>query len=306
MTTSITVGLKGLYKLGKKDKDGNIITETDWIPNLITNYGLNSGFTSSFQYGWCGVGSGNTVPSFSDVQLVSPLGSRIQTVTAQANGNSGSPNYYYYRRRTFEFPLGSIVGNVAEVMLAASSSGATAFTRSLVKDSGGNPITFPVLVGEQLYVTYELREYFNTADATGTMVLKSISYPYLIRSCNIAGTESLFSGGGQTPAPEVPSAVMLVSSETQQPNTSQPSDSGAVYPTSFSMAAYTNDTFYRDITYNWSPAVANFGGGIGAILVRAQTSNSQLKFAIYLTGAKIPKTNVDTFSITLRWQLTRI
>lgn len=305
MTAAIKVGLKGVYKLGKKDAAGNILAETDWIDNLLTDYGLNSGFTGSYQYQFCAVGSGNTAPSFSDTQLVSQLGARSNTTTNTTSGNSGASTYYYFYRRTFEFPLSGIIGNVAEVGLFSGNTGANAFSRSLAKDSGGTPITFPVLSGEQLYVIYELREYRNQADVTGNLVLESISYPYLLRSCNIGNTNSIFNGG-ESPATASSAALQVVENATTQPATGAPSSSGAVGATSNSIATYVAGTFYQDITYNWTPASAVFGTGIQAFLVRAQNTNSILKYAIYMTGAKIPKTNTKTLTITIRWAVTRV
>lgn len=304
MNVTINSGIKGLYKLGKKDIKGNIICETDWISNLITNYGMNSLFQDAKPYGFCAVGSGNTAPSFTDTSLVSQLGSRVSTNLGTLINNSGAPNYFVRNSRTFEFPVSAIIGNVAEVGLFGAATGNVAFSRSLVKDSGGTPITFPVLSGEQLYVVYELREYRIQSDSTGTLTINGIDYDYLIRSCNIGGNSAVINSDSAMPSSAL--AIYAIESNTLQPNTSGPSTSSSSLPTSIVTQTYIADSFTRTADYTWSPSAANFGSGIGAFGVRAQTVDSTLKFAIYFTDIKIPKTNIQTLSIRLRWNLTRL
>lgn len=310
LTIAESITLKGQYKLMKKSASGELLAETDWIPNLITNAGLNSAFAASGirienLTDYCAVGSGNTAPSFSDTQLVAQLGSRTNTTTSANHGISGSPEYYGYAIRTFQFPLSGVIGNVAELGLFSDGTGTNAFTRSLVKDGEGNPTTFPVLDGEQLFVTYELREYRNLADTTGSIVLEGNTYDYTIRSINVNTTNSLLTLTATAECAVYANQGTLLAHEadTIPPITGGISGTSTA-GTSFTLGPYTADTFERAVSVTWGPAIANYTTGIGSIGVRTR-NNGTYRYGIFFSP-KIPKTNTKSLSLTVKTAITRI
>lgn len=188
-----TVGFAGIFTLDahKVDEYGNIVSTRRLagpFKNLITDQGLNRmGANDSF-IAYCQVGSGNTPPANTDtgleafvagVQYNTGAGSSF-TRSAQA-----TPPYYAWDRLKYRFAAGVAEGNLSEVGVGWASSGSTLFSRALIVDSGGNPITITVLSDEVLDVTYEFRVYPPTTDVTGTITISGDDYDYTLRAGNV-------------------------------------------------------------------------------------------------------------------------
>lgn len=311
MSNIITLGegLKGRYKFGKICSITGKVTETEWIDNVLTDYGVNYLFNTetvnySAMLGYCQVGTSSTTPTQSDTQCISPLGPRIGTGTLEAQGNAGAATYYCYRRVKYSYAIGNVVGNVAEVCIHVSSTGPDAVSRALVKDTFGVPTTFPVLITEQLYVIYEIRSYPNLVDTTGSIVLNSISYDYTIRSCNVTGLSSLVTTNNGAAVPTNSSQCEASDSNTLQPVTSEPGGARA-NPDALNTTAYSNGTFYKDKEFVWNPPTAVFGTGMGSILIRTYTAPA-FQFALYFTSGKVPKLNTQTLKLKFRFAVTRL
>lgn len=304
--SSIKLGLEGRYKLQAYNPVTKEMRESAWIKNLITDYALNllcsggAGFNSLQT--WCGVGSSGTAPINSNTALGSQIGSRTNTKTYLADGNIGSPTYYQFRRDLWEFPLGGIVGNVAEVALFNTSTTATALTHSLVKDSGGTPTTFPVLSTEILYIIYECRVYPELTDIVSNITLGGTSYAYTFRATKIdSPTQSVLSYPmyGNSVA-----CCRLFESNVIQPLTSVPAGS-AVSATSLVVNSYISGTFERTVVFTFNPSTGNFATGLGAIHM-IQQSSTDFGHAIYFNPVKVPKNNTKTLTWTVTYKLERV
>lgn len=296
--------LAGRFKLQVTNEAGEEVRSSEWIDNLITDFGLNTicstaNTSLSTEGDTLAVGSGSTPPQASDVALVSQLGSRQARTSATASANSGSPLYYSYVILTFTFAQGAIVGNVAEVGLFTSATGNNALTRALVRDSGGNPTTFTVLATETLTVTYELRFYPNLADTSGTFMIGSTTYNYTQRAAYPNGA---FGGG-------VTSAVRGHNNSTTGAILHGPQALPAfgVGPTgtgynsaSFSFAAYTSGSFNLVETVTWGPTEGNIPGGIGFCRYGAYAaSTTSYNQGFFMTiSPVINKTNLQTLTLT--------
>jgi hypothetical protein len=138
-----TSSISGRFKVEMRDAFGQKTYESAWIPNLITDSGLdavNSG-RSLFAVPRLVFGTGNTPPSYGDVTLVNGValstGSRVVAYTT----NSGAPDYIVTSALTFTNTLGSIVGNISEIGITFSTSNPASSivrTRALLRDSSGN------------------------------------------------------------------------------------------------------------------------------------------------------------------------
>lgn len=167
------LGVQGFYKaVVSKDKEcKKVVKETGWMPNLITNAGMDYIGTSNLLYNNSGrrsffVGSGNTPPAFTDTSLETQIAwAETGTGGTAANGTNGTYAYYQY---TKQFSQGAAAGNIAEVGFGPTELDPL-FSRALVVDSGGNPTTITVLSDEFLTLTYEVRVYIPQTDYTSTM-----------------------------------------------------------------------------------------------------------------------------------------
>ncbi|WP_444919126.1 hypothetical protein [Microbulbifer sp. JMSA003] len=176
MTIDIPVGFGGRFRVEKICRNGERVIAADWHKNLITDNGLNKLATSTLEFiRYCQVGSGTATPAEGDTQLAGFIASAIYT--GSSDGRSTTPgNRYEWKRYTYQFDEGAVVGNISELGISPDNSG-NLFSRALVKDSNGNPTTISVLADEILVVTYELRLYKPEGDFVGS----SNGYNYTAR-----------------------------------------------------------------------------------------------------------------------------
>ena len=292
----IKVGLKGDYKLRILRADRSVRYESDWIPNLITNLGMDRiGQQAGAVGNFCRIGTGTTTPAFTDTALVSQSAA-TNNVIAQSLTNAGSPNYETQATSTYEFALGAVVGNMAELGLGwSASSASTLFSRSRILDGGGSPTTITVLSSEILQVTYRLTAYPQLTDSTGTVDISGTTYNYTARWFSIATTLgiSLHNSGQYMGNPSQATAYTGALGTTTSGGPSGTAASMSVG----SMLSYVNGTFYRDYTITASISQGNLAGGIKsiAIIVNGSFSRNQIEFS-----PNIPKTSTNVLTLTLR------
>jgi hypothetical protein len=178
------------------------------------------------------------------------------------------------------------------------------FSRSLIKDPGGTPITLTIAAFEYLNVSYEFRMYPNLVDATLSATVLSVGYTVTVRPSN-AGNSSYWSassliGGVGLPAPlacyaytgviaAVPGSA--IGTATQLPNT--------VFAWN---AAYVAGTFTRTWTATMPPNDGNVAGGINTIII-TNSSYSSFQFGI---SPVFPKDNTKTMTFSCAFSLVAI
>lgn len=159
------IGIRGKYNV-KVVRDGEVIQETGWRGNLVTDNGLQrySELLSidSILSGTLFVGSSSTPPTNN-----SGIGSPVAFTTS----SSSNPRYMIYDEvntpqefglggtTRYTFPLGAVVGNITELGISsyAGSGGHIPEymrTHALITDTGGNPIAITVTSEDQLLVDY--------------------------------------------------------------------------------------------------------------------------------------------------------
>ncbi len=290
--------MKGEYRFIIKSPAGVILRETDWVPNLITNGGLDRIGTGSVFGSYCRIGTGNTAAANTDTQLVAQSASASSVVTTTA-ANAGAPNYETATTTTYEFALGAVVGNMAEVGVGWATTGATLFSRALIVNSGGTPTTITVLVSEILQVVYRFTVFPNLVDSTGSVMISGTTYSFTARASYAASQLSCSPTGALLA--QVLSATGYngaIGAVTGAPAGTQTGLTGG------SLLAYTNGTYYRDYTISASLAGGNLSGGITAILVNMGSSGSVFITQIGFATA-IPKDNTKVLNMTLRQPWSR-
>lgn len=179
----------GRFKIVKKA--GNVIThDNGWQDNLITDAGLKALAGGNFKISEAKnvhLSSNNSVPSVADVVIISRVGvgNKLSETTLNYSAANRDGDYYYTTSTlSFKVDKGSNY-IVSKIHLASSAStSAVPFTSALIKDTLGSPTTIAVFPEEDLYVEYELRQYFELVESVKaiTIAVRGINKSFTIRS----------------------------------------------------------------------------------------------------------------------------
>lgn len=185
--------MEGRFSFKKYKKDGMLVQDVSTVPNLITNAGLVMLGT-----GWAPavfVGTGTSAPAFTDSTLQAY---RAHTNTVQSNWNRRSamspvPGEWMEGTATWRFDVGTASGNLTEVgigrIVNPSPFQYELFSRALIVDGSGSPISITVLADEYLDVTYTLRSHCSTADYETTFNISGVSYNLKIGRYNVGNND---------------------------------------------------------------------------------------------------------------------
>ena len=165
-----------------------IAEENGGSPNLITNTGLDLIGTGN-DINTCVAGTGSTAPANTDTALVAQIASTTSPISTVTSYNV-SPEYGQ-RATTWRFAAGVATGNITELGMKYSTS---LYARALVLDGVGAPTTFVVASGEALDVTYIQRIVPPAADASGSVVINSVTYGWVARPANVGSWFNCISG----------------------------------------------------------------------------------------------------------------
>lgn len=289
------VQLKGEFRMVAVNADtGEERLLADWFPNLITNSGLDAiGMAGNPVYA-CAVGSGNTPPTV--------LNSTLQSQVASTNvgGSIGSASaavsapYATTLERSWRFDAGVAAGNLSEVGIF-SYGPVMLFSRSLIKDTEGNPTTITVLSNEFLDVSYRLSIYYPESDVTGALLLGSTTHGFTVRPSSVTYASSYPRGAYAQFNATASAAYVYASPATIGPVTDSPTTAHG-----YAIAGVTNDTYvpgsYR-ITGSLNLALdsANWPAGISALIFPLERFSGMVYQAQFTPP--IPKANTQTLKI---------
>lgn len=261
MQINTNYGIEGYFRLVvRKANTGNIVKDTGLFKNIITNYGMNFIAGTTGVFNGCTVGSGTTPESVTDVG--------IQTFVARTNTTApgGDPTnsvgstvepYYSKMTATWRFAQGVAVGNISEVGVIANyvAPNYQLWSRTLIKDSSGNPVTITVLADEILDVYYEARIYLQSTATTGSITILGNSYSYRILSAALTSSihGRIFSRGFGFRTDNTATVANGPLGPAPDYQTS-----GSVLGTRNSAAgvAYVNDSYSISCIYTFSPGTA--------------------------------------------------
>lgn len=182
-----TASMSGRYRLEVR-RNGELIKDTGWFDNLITDAGLEAIGTGQDLIQYAMVGTDNTPPAVGNTTLGAQIAFKTPRTSASTNIVAGPPRYAYYRG-TWVFPQGAIVGNVAEIGVGWSST--AVFSRSLTSE------VISILAIDQVTLVYELRMYIPTADVTGSVEIAGVTYNYTMRPlCTASNSGAWYLGWG--------------------------------------------------------------------------------------------------------------
>lgn len=289
----------GKFKILATKPSGDERVVADWFSNLITDSGLDRLGTAGGSAIWnfCRVGLGSAAPAFTDTALSSQVASSNSVIQQQSGIDLAGG--YGWRRITWQFTQGTVVGNLAEIATAWTASSAGIFSRALIKDSFGNPTTISILADETLRVVWEVRIYWPVEDTLGAVVFTGNiggTYNFTGRASEVSAASTRWipsdanSGGGIIPVKE--------GGFVNTGSALGPIDG---VPTYFSRLAMdgltvTNDSyvpgsFRASLLLTLGLANANFAGGIDSVTYRSlyHGNSYQMAFspAIIKTASQI-------------------
>lgn len=313
MIVNTETKMQGYFRICVKRKDGSIKEDTGWFPNLITNQGMdwigspppNFNVSSGQQYigTHCGVGTGTTTPAFTDTQLTSFLAMYPSTSGGNVEGFSSSqyvagPPAYWSGIRTYNFAIGAVVGNIAEVGIGNTAQTDTQpqlFTHALIL-VGGSPGTITVTSSDALVVYHEMRLYLDLTTNAYSFSISGVSYTGNYLRANVTsvpnfalnvyyninyGVGGSFTGYNGT-----------VGTVTTVP-------SGSSYPVNGQTAigTYTAGTYTLSMSCVVNLSQINLSGGISAYTI--QTNHGTYQFS---SSPAIPKTSL--YTLTMNWNVS--
>lgn len=296
MNTPISVpvncGLEGRFRLIVRDGEtGRVTKDTGWFKNLILDQGLNEYGTSANISAFCRVGTSNVAPANSQTALVAQVAS-TSTVEQATAGNSGAPPYYGWTRTRYRFGIGVAAGNLSEVGVG-SAAVTGLFSRALIVDGGGTPVTVTVLPTEVLDVWYELRMYPDATDRVFQIQIGPVLHDCTLRAANITtfqitqDNQGSFARGYQAGLHQAYLYSGAIGPITGAPSTTI-SSSLPVQATD----PYSNNSYRRATKYTWGLA---FTGSVRCMHFRRAPIQAQMEFT-----PPINKTNLNTLELTAR------
>lgn len=300
--------LKGWYKfiVGVPGEEPRVTT--DWIPNLITNGGLER-LGTGVCFTHCSVGTSNTAPANTDAALAA-FHASTANITATLNSAAAAPPYYGEAQFTFVFAQGAVVGNMAEVGVGWAAGGGSLFSRALI-----DPV-ITVLALEVLTVVYMVRKYAPTADVTGSVTIGGTPRAFTLRAASVTSSSTSEGWGGLllsvSGAANAGGVALRVEAGRTGVAFGAAATLGAVTGTPVGTAgfdlqggiatnaAYIGGSFQKEGTLNATIAHANAVGGVGAVLVFHSCGAYQCSFS-----PAIEKDNTKTMSLTFRFSWAR-
>lgn len=313
------IGVSGEYRF-QVSKNGKVIRDTGFFPNLITDNGLNLicnatepsdnayrfFFSESGPLYSCYVGEGGTQPAASDTQLVSRI-TTASSVQESVSATSSNARGYAEIVIAYRFDAGEAAGNVSEVGVGPSPT--SLFSRALIRDANGDPITITVLDDELLTVTYRLRlaipqqDILQTimVDIGGTNVETNVTIrPYATELYSVTSTPSSHAHGWgikRTFGNGANSVNTTSATDLFAPTTATPTPS-SVSATSVALDPYTNNSFQRTASATFATTISN--RPIAVWCYSFGPGSFQVKF-----DPPINKTNQQALRLSFGYQVAR-
>ena len=260
------------------------------------------------------VGTGTSTVAQTDTQLQAQIAVSSTISSSTSRINSGSPLYETQHLFTFAFTQGAIVGNISEIGVGWDNT--NCFSRALILDASGNPISITITEIDQLTVYYRLTVRPVLTDFSSTVTISGISYAYTSRVAE-AGSfcdsyqvfTTAYSDGSNfsTTSASNDSSDLLVRGPGSILGTITTSGiSGGTAGSSGctkNYTVYSPGTYSRDSTINWSITQGNVTGGIQTISSKWSLNGSRYQWYF---PTPLPKDNTKTMSLTFRFSWARL
>ncbi len=236
-------------------KDGVVLRQSNSYNNLILNQGLDYvasyPFADCFKY--CAVGTGISAPISSDTGLSSEVRrTNNYNIVGDANGTALVGNVYTIHR-TFIFDAAVAPHTYGEVGFSPlSASGNNLFSKALIKNGAGIPITVLVGIGETLTIRYDLSIEIYDALKTIRLGITGITSPGKLRiqkiglkSVNSLGVTEDYDDTGAANEPSVQSNIFISDSSNPPEPFGSCIDRSPVVSKTGSLSNYVSEDYSR-------------------------------------------------------------
>ena len=288
------VGLYGEVKVIVKRADDTVRLDTGFFPNVITNLGLDAIGNDRDLFNYCSVGGGNSKPLNTNTKLDNPLqvGSPISS-ESKYDYDPVRDTEFYKCSRTVGYRFEGLDNkNISEVGLVGDygSGQHPAYTRTLIKNSAGEPTVITVLSGEILELQYRLWQVFDVKDKDQvvTAMIDDVEVPFNVK-IRLAGVGGGGGGGSWSYAAVVGAHLTFNGNNPHQFGTGElgeitgQNSGGLTNVYGLSWEAYQPSTYKRKFYVNASITDAVhpirsflFFTGLGAYQVRFGTVDGDL------------------------------
>lgn len=269
------IRMEGSFRLRTHNGRGRTFNESAEIPNLITDAILDAFGTGKQQITDIRVGTGNNAPSASDTALQTQVAASSSTQATSGGSNVGADRYCWASITRRFSPPGSNL-NLQEV---GAWAGDTMWSRALVVDGSGNPVSFPWGSDEILDVTYTFRLYPPLVDWEETVNIAGVARDVVLRPANVDGWNVRADNSTGTPGGG-PAFAGFVAAGSDGAGNAYSGALGAItdFPStpisgahSRTLGPYTNGSFTRGATLTFGTGQGN--GNIRCVTFSTYQSN---------------------------------
>ncbi len=262
------IGIKGQYTVKVFNGGGELKQQIGPFDNLITDQGLESYGElpngSIFSATSCFVGTGTTPPQFTDTAMANFRAAAIGATTFDTKG--GSPEYWSQFNATFRFNPGYATGNLTEVGVGSIYTMnplvySVFFSRALIVDTEGNPVTITILPDEYLEVTYSLRYYPDLSDTVSTVTDAGTGITHTFTCRRILIDSSGTAGYGMISAVTNNGGYLFGRAQADTPLVLEPI-TGAVFANAVNLSAGVHSTTLRPYVSGSKTRVTDIRFGI--------------------------------------------
>jgi hypothetical protein len=319
------IGCRGFFRLTSRVPDGKGGLRVhrqhdipDWIPNLITDNGLNGVGTDGISWAnTIALGTGTATPNVADTSLSGTVVSVTGGTATSGAYTAGTPRYKWVNwSKTFS--QGAVTGTWTEIGIGRTST--NLWSRARILDSGGSPSSVTYTSIEVVTVEYRLEVYQDEVERTGTVVIAGVTYGWTTRAYDglrpgqtsfvfqsstsglITGNLMVPGGTGNSYAAGIYSGALNANYAVPSTGTSQ----GGV--NSRSVAAYASGSYTKVMTLNWVESGGNIAGGIAAVVpyIQGEGFNGGDQAGKIGFSPAIPKDNTKVMSLTFSWTWGRL
>lgn len=306
MAIEVTTKLEGKYKVTLNKKGAKPHYDSGWFNNLVLDQGLDAiGLGREYILQYCSVGSSSVVPQANDTSLGNRVGNPVVYDNTKTVHTVGTYTPYYGKvNLTYPFAEGAIIGNISEIGIGWGLNSTDLFSRSLIKDDQGNPVTISILEDDILTIQYEFRIYVPTEDTVGNIIIGSQATQFTARASLVTNSNawggsfessSLYVGMS---APSSNARLAYYSGGISSVLGSPTGDVAIGYsPKVPVVSPYVLGNHHVDFTYFCDADIANFPNGIQSVFMHhgASLGATQVEF-----NPPIPKDNNTRLAMTVR------
>ena len=169
----VKVGLAGYFTVEQKSASGETKFKSRF-KNLIMDEGLilHGTFNGGTCYGDCALNNDTSEPQPTETASTSDLSFRNDQSLLDRYTSFSAPDYGFSVTRRMEFPVLTEAMDVSSVLTlywTGSAASRALFSRSLIKDESGIPVTLSGEVGDIFIVTYQVDYVADGGGSSGTI-----------------------------------------------------------------------------------------------------------------------------------------